>query len=179
MMAPLVILTGASGAGKTTLAQYLLKHYRADCNVLFFDSIGVPTVDRMERDYGGGVAWQRVKTLEWMARIGPCLSTQRPALFEGQMRIAFIMEALAAHKIATAHIVLVDCDDVTRKARLHTDRSQPELANPIMMNWARCLREEALELGVETLDTSHKSVAQCITHLTPRLFAERSVKVRE
>jgi hypothetical protein len=87
------------------------------------------------------------------------------------MRIAFIREALAAYEITTAHVVLVDCDDATRTARLHGDRSQPELANPTMMNWARFLREEALEIGVETLDTSDKSVGQCVDHLAARLFA--------
>jgi tRNA A37 threonylcarbamoyladenosine biosynthesis protein TsaE len=40
MTASLVILTGASGAGKTTLAQHFLEHYSADCDVFFFDSIG-------------------------------------------------------------------------------------------------------------------------------------------
>jgi dephospho-CoA kinase len=175
MTAPFVILTGASGAGKTTLARYYLNHYPAECDVFFFDAIGVPAADAMERDYGSGPAWQRARTLEWMARIRPCLSTRRPVLFEGQMKIAFIKEALTTHQITTAHVVLLDCDDVTRTARLRGDRSQSELANPIMMNWARCLREEAFELGVETLDTGHKSLAQCIAHLKPRLFSETVV----
>ena len=41
-----------------------------------------------------------------------------------------------------------------------------------MMNWARSLREEAVELADETLDTTHKSLAQCIANLKPRLFGE-------
>jgi adenylate kinase family enzyme len=170
MIAPLVILTGASGAGKTTLARHFLENYSADCDVFFFDSIGVPPVHKMEADYGSGEVWQRAMTFQWMARIRSVLSVQRPVLFEGQMRIAFIREALAAHEITTAHIVLLDCDDVIRAARLHLDRSQPELANSIMMNWARYLRQEALELGVETLDTGHESFDGCIAHLKPLLF---------
>lgn len=117
MMAPFVVLTGASGAGKTTLAQYVSKLYPADCNVFFFDTIGVPGLDNMIRDFGSGEAWQRARTFEWMARIRPYLSMRNPTLFEGQMRIAFIREALAAHEITTAHVVLVDCDDTTRTAK--------------------------------------------------------------
>lgn len=55
------------------------------------------------------------------------------------MRIAFIREALAAREITTAHVILVDCDNVSRMTRLHVDRSQPELANLTMINWARRL----------------------------------------
>lgn len=174
MIAPLVILTGASGAGKTTSAQHFLEHYSVDCDVFFFDSIGVPPLERMEADYGSGEAWQRVMTLQWIARIGPVLSAHRPVLFEGQMRIAFLQEALMAHEIRNAHILLIDCDDITRTARLHVDRSQPELANPTMMNWARYLREEALRLGVEVLDTGLKSFNHCVAYLKLYLFGEHA-----
>jgi hypothetical protein len=174
MTASLVILTGASGAGKSALARHFLEHYSAYCDVFFFDSIGVPPVEKMEADYGSGEAWQRAMTLQWMTRIRPILSARRPVLFEGQMRIAFIREALTANKIASAHIVLIDCDDDTRGARLHLDRSQPELANPIMMNWARYLREEAFKLGIQTLDTGRKSFDHCIARLKPLLLTEQA-----
>lgn len=172
MTAPFVILTGASGAGKTTLAQYFLEHYSAACDVFFFDSIGTPTLEKMEADYGSGEAWQRTMTSRWVARIEPVLSARRPVLFEGQMRIAFLQEALMEHDITTARIVLIDCDDVTRAARLHVDRRQPDLANPRMMNWARYLRQEALGLGVDVLDTRLKSFNDCIAHLKLCLFGE-------
>jgi adenylate kinase family enzyme len=176
MTSSLVILTGASGAGKTTLAAQFLERYRAECDVFFFDSIGVPPVEKMEADYGSGEAWQRAMTMQWIARIHPILSAQRPVLLEGQMRISFIQEALTAYEITTAHIILVDCDDLTRTARLRVDRSQPELANPIMMNWALYLREEALRLGIEILDTSLKSLEDCIPHLKRCLFGENTGK---
>ena len=118
MIARFVILTGASGAGKTTIARHFLNHYQTECVVFFFDTIGVPAADVMERDYGGAPAWQRAKTLEWIARIRPYLSAGRPVLFEGQMKLAFIKEAVAAHRIPAAHVVLLDCDDLTRMARL-------------------------------------------------------------
>jgi hypothetical protein len=88
-------------------------------------------------------------TIAWMKRIRPILSAVRSVLFEGQMRIAFIQEALAAAKIPNARIILLNCDDATRQRRLRTERGQPELADPAMMNGARYLREEALATGSE------------------------------
>lgn len=128
----------------------------------------------MESEFGGPETWQRAMTLRWIERIKPSNrptpSAQKPVLFEGQMRIAFVHEALAAQGISNARIILVDCDDATRAARLHIDRAQPDLANPTMMNWARFLREEAHQFGAEILDTSHQTIEQCVKLLQSRLF---------
>jgi hypothetical protein len=90
-------------------------------------------------------------------------------LFEGQMRIAFIAEAIAAAGITTARIVLLDCSDSVRAARLTHDRQQPDLANENMMRWGRFLREEAKRGGYEILDTGlipfRSSVDQPIAYL--------------
>ncbi|HZD77422.1 MAG TPA: AAA family ATPase [Acidobacteriaceae bacterium] len=140
-MAPsLVILTGASGSGKTTLARAIQQACPPRCEVLFFDSVGVPSAEAM-RSFGDGNqpggAWQRATILQWMEHIAIKLRAGISILFEGQMRIAFIHEALAVSGIEGAHIILVDCNDATRRARLHTDRNQPELANADMMAWSR------------------------------------------
>ena len=85
------------------------------------------------------------------------------------MRIAFIEEAIAAAEITTARIILVDCSDSVRTARLTQDRRQPDLANENMMGWARFLREEAIRGGYEILDTGStpfsSSVDQLMTYL--------------
>src|SRR5580692_1432258 len=47
----LLILTGASGAGKTTLA-HAVQESLPNCEVRFFDSIGVPSAEIMAT-YGG------------------------------------------------------------------------------------------------------------------------------
>ncbi len=120
-------------------------------------------------EYGSGWQWQKAMTLGWIERIKPLLSADRPVLFEGQMRIAFIREALTAYAISDAEIILADCDDATRSARLCSDRGQPALANPDMMNWARYLREEAQATGSEILDTGITSLAACAKYLTDRL----------
>ena len=156
MAASLVILTGASGSGKTTLARAIQQACPPHCEVLFFDSIGVPSAEAM-RSFGHGHqpggAWQRANTLQWMSRIANILKTGISVLFEGQMRVAFIQEALALSGIEGAHIVLVDCDDAIRAARLHADRNQPELAGADMMAWSRYLRDEATQAECAILDT--------------------------
>lgn len=119
----------------------------------------------MQAEYGSGEQWQRATTLAWIERIKPLLSTGRSILFEGQMRIAFIEEALPASAIPNAHIILVDCDEATRTTRLSRDRSQPDLASAEMMNWASYLRQEATAAKVEILDTGTTPFPACIKHL--------------
>jgi hypothetical protein len=142
------------------------------CEVRFFDSIGVPSAEIMATytgDYGPGGGWQRAMTMEWMQRIAPLLNSGKMVLFEGQMRIAFIEEAIAAAGIRNARIVLLDCSDSVRAARLTHDRRQPDLANENMMRWGRFLREEAKRRGYEILDTGSipftSSVDQLIAYL--------------
>jgi energy-coupling factor transporter ATP-binding protein EcfA2 len=164
----LVILTGASGSGKTTLARAIQQSRPPQCEVVFFDSVGVPSRAEM-RAFGDGHqpggAWQRATTIQWMERISPMLRAGTSVLFEGQMRIAFIYEALSLAGIEAAHIVLVDCDDTTRRARLHLDRNQPELADSDMMAWSRYLRGEAKQADCEILDTGTMSLEQCREHI--------------
>jgi ATP-dependent 26S proteasome regulatory subunit len=155
----LIVLTGASGSGKTAIAKAIESRCR-DTEVLFFDSIGVPSLDRMTAECGSPEEWQRAKTMEWMARIAGLLA-QRNVLFEGQTRISFLLEALSAAGIRDYRIILVDCDDAIRRRLLKEDKGQPELANPKMMIWARFLRDEAKRSGCEILDTSLDPIETC------------------
>ena len=173
-MGSLVVLTGASGAGKTTIAHSVEKLGLPNCEVYFFDSIGVPPVEQRRKEYGTrhepGGAWQRAMTLQWVKRIRAVLERGTSVLLEGQMRIAFVKEALAENQISSAHIILLDCDETTRIERLHVHRAQPELANSDMMNWARYLREEACAAYVRVLDTGRLSIAECVSVIVERLY---------
>ena len=161
---PFVILTGASGSGKTAIALVIKKEH-PEIAVFRADTIGVPSAEVMA-SYGSGHqpggAWQRAMTLEWMERIAPVVASGRPVLFEGQMRLAFIEEALAAQGIKHARVVLVECDDETRTARLTHDRLQPDLANESMMGWSRYLRGEAVEGRYDVLDTGAMTLGESV-----------------
>ena len=170
----LVILTGASGSGKTAIARAFEAKYTEHYHVRFCDSIGVPDTDVIKAFGEGhqpGGAWQRAITLQWLGgTIPPLLAAGSAVLFEGQMRIAFITEALRVARIFNALIVLVDCSDTIRAQRLTHDRRQPELADANMMDWATYLREEALAAGCEILDTTDRTIAESVESIA-RAFA--------
>jgi adenylate kinase family enzyme len=90
----LVIMTGASGSGKTTIAKTIEVEHPS-ITVFRFDTIGVPSAAVMAT-YGTGFqpggAWQQAATLQWFKRIAPIVAAGQTVLFEGQMRIAFIQE---------------------------------------------------------------------------------------
>ena len=51
-----VVLTGASGSGKTAIAGAIAARYGEQVEVYHFDSIGVPPPDEMILKYGSGEA---------------------------------------------------------------------------------------------------------------------------
>ena len=155
MPALLVILTGASGAGKTSIAQWI-EASQAAVTVYQGDRIGPPS-DEIIAGYGptdepGGAA-QRGFTLYWIGVISKMVVAGIPVLLETQCRIAFLHEALALHGIANARILLVECSDECRATRLYR-RGQPELAHEQMSNWSCFLHREAEKFGHPILDTT-------------------------
>jgi hypothetical protein len=52
----------------------------------YFDSIGVPTAEVMEREHGGGEKWQAAATAEWLARLSGLSADVRVAVLDGQTR---------------------------------------------------------------------------------------------
>src|ERR1700745_2688245 len=104
---PLFIMTGASGSGKTAAAK-AIEADRPSITVFRFDTIGVPSAEVMASFGTGhqpGGAWQRAMTLRWFERIAPMVASGKAVLFEGQMRIAFIQEALNAFTIENAGVL--------------------------------------------------------------------------
>lgn len=166
MSAQFVILTGASGVGKTTIAQ-AIDDSQKRITVYQGDRIGLPSEEVMagygDTDEPGGPA-QRGFALYWIGVIGNELKANRPVLLETQCRIAFLHEALVLHGITHARIILVECSDESRKSRLE-GRGHPELANEQMSNWSRFLHREAEKYGHEILDTTGLPLKVSISHV--------------
>jgi hypothetical protein len=167
---PLVVLIGASGSGKTTIARAIEERAAGTLDVFFFDRIGVPSPEAMIAAYGSGAAWQRAKTIEWMIKLAPAAAAERKVLFEGQTRLSFLAEGAAAAGGVGYRPILVDCDEAARAKRL-TERGQPELADGDMNNWARYLRAEAKAAGCDTLDTSCLALEDALAFVMARLDA--------
>jgi energy-coupling factor transporter ATP-binding protein EcfA2 len=164
-----VVLIGASGSGKTTIASAIEQRYGNEVQVFYFDRLGVPSVDHMIAEYGSGEAWQRAKTFEWMAKLAPLCGSGHELLLEGQTRLSFLAEAAEAGGITAYSPILVDCDDETRVRRLSLERQQPELVSDNMMTWADYLRRDARERGCEILDTSEIVLDQCVACVMSQL----------
>jgi adenylate kinase family enzyme len=159
---PLVVLNGASGAGKTTIAEAIERAYGDAIEVFFMDRAGVPSPAEMVDRFGSGEAWQEAVTFDWMTRLSPLVADGHTVIFEGQTRFSFLAEAMEKAGIERATCILVDCDDDTRQRRLSVDRKQPELANADMRNWARFLRRQAVAYGHPILDTSALSLDESV-----------------
>ena len=160
----LVVMTGASGSGKTAIAA-AIKLALPSITVFRFDTIGVPSAEVMATFGAGhqpGGAWQRAMTLQWFERIAPIVAAGGAVVFEGQMRISFIREAFASFQIENAGILCVECDDPTRRRRLTQDRLQPELANESMFEWSRYLHQEAVGACCKILDTTWLSLEESV-----------------
>jgi energy-coupling factor transporter ATP-binding protein EcfA2 len=170
----LVVLIGASGSGKTTTARAIAARCGEAAMVFHFDSIGVPSVGEMVREYGTGEAWQRAKTIEWMRKLARETEAGLPVLFEGQTRFSFLADGSEAAGGLAYDPVLVDCDDETRSIRLRLTRKQPELDNEEMVNWARYLRRQARRRGHPVLDTSALSLSESVERVLEHLASGRN-----
>lgn len=92
-MKKLFFLIGASGSGKTTATKELERQGIAHFKILYFDSIGVPSIEEMEEKYDGPEEWQKVKTAEWVQVIKREFLSNIDVLFDGQTRPSFIEKA--------------------------------------------------------------------------------------
>jgi len=163
----LLVVTGASGAGKTTLVRGLAARVLPGIRCHQFDSIGVPTPEEMARRYGSGEEWQRAMTVRWVERLAAETAPGALAVLDGQVRPSVVLGALAATPVPVVEILLVDCAPESRERRLG-DRGQPELATPEMSAWAAYLRGQADALDLPRLDTTDLTIEDGITALTER-----------
>jgi dephospho-CoA kinase len=157
-MHTLYFVIGASGSGKTSAVRELERTDRSGLKTFFFDSIGVPSPEERIGKWGSGDGWQRAKTIEWVKRIKSELANSK-ALLDGQTRPSFIAEACDINDVKRYKVILIDCSDNARRARL-LQRGQPGLADQQMMDWARYLLRETTEIGGEIIHNDALSIAE-------------------
>jgi GTPase SAR1 family protein len=156
----ILVLTGASGVGKTTL-------------ILELSQLAIPGVqgincDRVEieRDETAASSDPQSDILRyWIRHLTEPETGIELAVLDTQIRPHRALEVLSEAAIEYAQVVLVDCDPVKRNERLHLDRRQPELANPRMDCWAAYLRGQADALNLPIIDTSNDSVERSLVQL--------------
>lgn len=156
----ILVLTGASGAGKTTLALKL--------NELAIPGVKGFNCDRVkiESDDTADPADYQADILRyWISHLKQLENGIELAVLDTQIRPHRALDVLSEAAIEYAQIVLVDCDPVKRNERLHKDRRQPELANPQMDCWAAYLRGQADALKLSIIDTSNDSIARSLDEL--------------
>ncbi|HEX7977815.1 MAG TPA: hypothetical protein VF461_04390 [Gemmatimonadaceae bacterium] len=167
----ILVVTGASGAGKTATVSALAALGRPGVQCFHFDSIGVPTPEAMERDHGGPEQWQAWATKQWLARLAALDESIRVAVLDAQTRPSTVFTAHGAGAGWNPHVVLFDCSPEVRAARLRGPRQQPELATPRMDSWAAYLRGQADALGLPVIETTSLSIAEATQELLA--FVER------
>src|SRR5690349_9138577 len=160
----IVVITGASGAGKTTGVEALAALGVPGVRCFYFDSIGVPSAEVMERDFGNGENWQAFATADWLERLSILPDDVRVAVLDGQVRPSFVFDAADRASRRIVHVVLLDCSSEIRCTRLGA-RQQPELASERMDNWAAYLRGQADALHLDVIDTTSLTVAEVARRL--------------
>lgn len=166
MTAPsIIVVTGASGAGKTATVRVLEARGLPGVRCFYFDSIGVPTAEAMQREHGGAEQWQLWATNSWLARLANLPDHTRVAVLDAQTRPSTVFAAPGAGVSWRAHVVLLDCSSDVRSARLRGPRRQPELADARMDHWAAYLRGQADALRLPVIDTSGLTVVEAAQQL--------------
>lgn len=161
----LIFLTGASGAGKTTLInQFKQESNDSSIVCLHFDSIGIPSENQMIKDYGSTSEWQKAMIYQWINRFITEFKNKKLVIFEGQVNLDFIIAACKEFKVDHT-IILVHCDDSIRHQRLYHERKQPDLINEKMDNWSHYLKRQAIEQNAVILDTTFKSIDEMMMWL--------------
>src|SRR5262249_37180408 len=152
----ILVVTGASGSGKTATVRALEARGLSGVCCYYFDAGGVPPA--AHHGFGGPEGWQAVTTKEWIGRLAADPDGAEVYVLDGQTRPSFVGSAVEGTNSALVRILLLDCAPDVRHARLVGPRKQPELSNSRMNCWAAYLRGQADALNLPVIDTSDLEV---------------------
>ena len=160
-MPAVIVITGASGAGKTTLTRAIGSLELPGVACFQCDSIYYELPDEVRSD---GEAAQDAILKYWLKHVlaEPAIKT---AILETQIRPHKAKRVLRVFGIEVHQIVLVECEHFEREARLVGPRGQPELASPQMENWAAYLRGQADAMELAIIDTSKAPMSSSLARL--------------
>jgi hypothetical protein len=167
----ILVVAGASGVGKTTLVRALEARNLEGVRCYYFDSVGMPSPKEMTAEFGSPSGWQEAMTYPWINRLAENVDGARIAILDGQVRPSVAQAAFAKAGVSPGRIVLVDCADDVRNARLRGPRNQPALASDDMTAWAKYLRGQAHALALPTIDTTRASIATATDALLENVLA--------
>ena len=149
-----IFMTGASGAGKTTVLKALEQELSSPLISLnFFDSIGVPPHEEMCRIYGSGEKWQELSTHKWIDNL-VAIKNKKLIFLEGQFNPMFAVSHLKKLGIVNYFMFCLYADRHVREERLIHFRNQPELVNDVMENWSNVLRKITHDVGGFIINSS-------------------------
>lgn len=148
MLNKVILITGASGSGKTTVLKELEKILPENqVLVNYFDDIGIPSFEDMIKEYGSCERWQEAMTHKWLEKLGQ-IKNKKYIFLEGSFNPDFI-------KLKNNYLLIcIHTNKEIREYRLIHDRKQPELATEDMENFAQVLKEKTLNLGGVVIDSS-------------------------
>jgi thymidylate kinase len=155
----LLVITGASGAGKTAAVRALDARRRQEVRCFYFDDIGVPSVDEMKRQWGSPEGWQASATHGWIERLAALPADGSVNILDGQIRPSLVEAARSSLGLLPIQVLLLDCGPKVRRNRLE-QRGQPDLANEQMNCWAAYLRGQADALGLAVIATDKLTIDQ-------------------
>ena len=182
MSPAVVVVTGASGSGKTAAVRALDARGLLDVRCYYFDAVGVPSREEMDRDFGGGEQWQALTTQRWLDQFASDPDGAEVYVLDGQTRPSFVRRAAERAGISVARVVILDCAPPVRHTRLTELRGQAELSNSRMDCWAVYLRGQADALDLPVIDTTSlrtEAVADALAVYVERVRAERQTAAEQ
>src|SRR4030095_12003412 len=117
MTPTILVVTGASGSGKSAAVSALAARALPGVRCYHFDSVGVPSPEEMKRDFGGGEQWQALMTQQWLDRLAADPDGAEVYVLDGQTRLTFVTRAAERSGIDGVRIVLLDCEPAVRHNR--------------------------------------------------------------
>ena len=154
----ILVVTGASGSGKTTTVRALEARAPSGVRCYYFDAVGVPPAEVLERESGGLESWQAITTRAWLDRLAANPDGADVYMLDGQTRPSFVRSSVEHVHPTIVRIVLLDCASSARHARLAGPRGQPELSGPRMDSWAAYLRGQADALELPVIETTNLGI---------------------